>query len=98
MARRSKTEDPEAVLNRLMGHLGDLPPLLRSDDLRRQVRSLIQAHHLLRDLGGSIAGAYGTSARERILGYMLRHAGQVVDGDELMVVAGISEYARRIRE
>ena len=30
--------------------------------------------------------------------YLKKHVGQVLDGRELMVVSGISEYARRIRE
>lgn len=38
------------------------------------------------------------SARDRILAYLLKYPRVVIHGDELMVVAGISEYARRIRE
>ncbi len=38
------------------------------------------------------------SARDRILLYLKKHVGLVIHGDELMVVAGISEYARRVRE
>ena len=30
--------------------------------------------------------------------YLQKHVGQVIDGDELMVVSGISEYGRRVRE
>ncbi|MCP1469199.1 hypothetical protein J3E64_000870 [Sphingobium sp. OAS761] len=72
---------------------------LLESELREQVRALIPANHLLRDLGSSLLpeGAR-LSARERILSYLRRFPGIVIDGDELMIVAGISEYARRIRE
>lgn len=39
-----------------------------------------------------------SSARERILHYFQRYQRTVIAGDELGVVSGISEYARRIRE
>lgn len=38
------------------------------------------------------------SAQKRILLYLLEYPGTVIDGAELEVVSGISEYARRIRE
>ncbi|EKO9202152.1 HNH endonuclease, partial [Salmonella enterica] len=38
------------------------------------------------------------SARDRILAYLFKYPRVIIHGDELMVVAGISEYARRIRE
>lgn len=38
------------------------------------------------------------SARERIRSYMIDNAGQEIPGDELAEVAGISEWARRVRE
>jgi len=63
------------------------------------VLQLVPAYHLLRDLGSSlIPDDNANSARDRILLYMKKHVGIVLHGDELMVVAGISEYARRIRE
>jgi len=72
---------------------------LASSELRTQVQSLVPANHLLRRLGGSLLpGGAAQSARDRILSYLRRFPGEVIDGDELMVVAGISEYARRIRE
>jgi hypothetical protein len=72
---------------------------LLESEVRDQVRSLIPAHHLLRDLGSSLLpeGAR-LSARDRILAYLRRFPGVVIDGDELMIVAGIGEFARRIRE
>ena len=38
------------------------------------------------------------SGAERILGYLRMFLGQEVEGEELEVVSGISEYARRVRE
>lgn len=71
----------------------------RPENLRDEVRRLIAANRLLREIGTLILpGAGELSARRRILRYLRSHAGLVVDGEELMVVAGISEYARRIRE
>ncbi|WP_244946542.1 HNH endonuclease [Gallaecimonas pentaromativorans] len=68
-------------------------------DLREQVQSLVPVNHKLRDLGGSlIDDVQADSARDRILAYLRKYPGVEVLGDELMVVAGISEYARRIRE
>jgi hypothetical protein len=42
--------------------------------------------------------ATASSARSRIREYLQRYVGEVVSSEELMIVAGISEYARRIRE
>lgn len=39
-----------------------------------------------------------TGARDRILAYLKENVGQKVSGDEIRQVAGISEYARRVRE
>jgi HNH endonuclease. len=72
---------------------------LLASALREQVRELVPANKLLQDLGKSLLpdGA-AMSAHDRIIAYLRRFPGQVIDGDELMVVAGISEYARRVRE
>ncbi|MEV0384274.1 hypothetical protein [Nonomuraea sp. NPDC050643] len=37
-------------------------------------------------------------AQQRLLRFLLRHVGQVVSGPELSGVAGIAEWARRVRE
>jgi hypothetical protein len=53
----------------------------------------------LRDLGSSlIPGNEACSARGRVIAYFLRYPRTVIDGDELMVVSGIAEWARRVRE
>ena len=64
-----------------------------------KVIALIPAFHKLRDLGSSlIPGDKASSARERLVAYLVRYPRRVIDGDELMVVSGIAEWARRIRE
>lgn len=45
-----------------------------------------------------IPAEYATAARDRILYYFRKYAGTVINGDELLVVSGIQEYARRLRE
>jgi len=59
----------------------------------------VPAVHLLRDLGSSLVPEDDAdSARGRILYYLRRYPLTVIAGDELGVVSGISEYARRVRE
>lgn len=38
------------------------------------------------------------SVRDRVISYMKQHAGIPIDGSELMVVAGVSDWARRVSE
>lgn len=99
MARRSKKSEPETLRKQLLALISDFENKLAEDSLREQVLSLIPANHLLRDLGSSLMHEEGcNSARDRILAYLLKYPRVIIHGDELMVVAGISEYARRIRE
>ncbi|HMY16456.1 MAG TPA: hypothetical protein PKA58_09065, partial [Polyangium sp.] len=99
MARRSKPRDPETIRAELMTRLADLEPQLAQGNLRETVNALIPVRNLFNDLGSSlIPKTVAASARERILTYFLAHPQTVIDGQELAVVAGISEYARRVRE
>jgi biotin operon repressor len=38
------------------------------------------------------------AARDRIRSYLIQNMGQVIPGEELAEVAGVSEWARRLRE
>jgi hypothetical protein len=68
-------------------------------ELRDKVRILIPAVHKLRDLGSSlVARENATSARNRIEYYLRKYPHTLIDGDELLVVSGIGEWARRVRE
>ena len=72
---------------------------LKSNSLRNKVLSLVPCFHHLRDLGKSlIPSAIARSARDRILHYFKKYPAVIISGDELLVVSGIQEYARRVRE
>lgn len=72
---------------------------LKSNKLRNKVLALVPCFNHLRELGKSLIPAEITqSARDRILYYLKKHPRMVIKGDELLVVSGIQEYARRIRE
>jgi len=45
-----------------------------------------------------IPAEYASAARERILYYFREYLGTIINGDELLVISGIQEYARRLRE
>ncbi|MCW4151537.1 HNH endonuclease [Halomonas sp. 18H] len=83
----------------LLAIIVDFEDKLHQDTLREQVKGLIPANYRLADLGSSlIPEDLATSARSRILEYLKKFSCSLIHGDELMVVAGISEYGRRIRE
>lgn len=100
MARRSQPNDkPEALRQSLVELLTNFADELKKTDLRDKVVALIPAFHKLRDLGSSlIPKNEAANARERIIAYLQRYPQTVIDGDELMVVSGIGEWARRVRE
>lgn len=98
--RRSQPEnEPESLRQSLVGLLTNFAEELRGADLRPKVIALIPAFHKLRDLGSSlIPENEADSARERVIAYFRRYPRTVINGDELMVVSGIAEWARRLRE
>ncbi len=99
MPRRSKQNDPEILQKELIDLLTHFSDELKKDDLRPKVVALVPAFHTLRDLGSSlIPKEIAPSARDRILAYLRQYPYTVIDGEELMVVSGISEWARRTRE
>lgn len=69
--------------------------------LREKVQRLVPLHDNMRSLGVTSAVLDGLdegAAMKRIEGYLVQYAGQVIDGVELDIISGISEYARRIRQ
>lgn len=69
--------------------------------LREKVLQLVEIQFGVRCLNVRTVmdeGLSPTAATERLRVYLIRHAGLILDGAELEVVSGISEYARRIRE
>ena len=99
MPRRSIQNDPEYLHEKLIELLTNFSEELEKEDLRPKVVALVPAFHTLRDLGSSlIPKEIAPSARDRILAYLRQYPYTIIDGDELMVVSGISEWARRVRE
>jgi HNH endonuclease len=99
MPRRSKQDDLEVLRTKLIALLTSFEAELKHDDLRRKVLALVPAFHTLRDLGSSlIPSSIATSGRDRVLAYLRKYALTVLRGDELMVVSGIGDWPRRVRE
>jgi hypothetical protein len=91
--------EPEKIRKELHTLLNNFEQELKKEDLRQKVLSLVQVLHSLRALGISLAPDGSTlSARDRILHYFLKYPLTVINGDELFVISGIQEYARRVRE
>ncbi len=99
MARSSSPSEPEQLRSILVRFLQDIESKLQSKERRERVRALIPAFHALRDLGASLLPEVALeAARERILFYSRQYPLTVINGEELMVVSGIQEWARRLRE
>jgi hypothetical protein len=99
MPRRPKQALPEDIRSKLVALLVNFKYQLQKTDLRKKVLSLIPAFHLIRDLGCSLMSHEKSSAAiERILAYFCKYPKTVIHGDELMVVSGIQDWPRRIRE
>jgi HNH endonuclease len=100
VARRSQpTEDLKKLTEEITRHLEGFAGQIEAADVRTKVRALVPAVHKLRDLGSSLAPSdRGTAGSDRIISYLLRYPFTIIDGDELMVVSGIGEWARRVRE
>lgn len=68
-------------------------------DVRERVQALLPAFETLRELGKSLVPkGLSLSARERLLAYFQNYPRTVLNEKELALVAGISEWARRVRE
>ncbi len=91
--------DPEKYRTELYDLIVNFEDKLRSDDLRSKVLALVPCFHHLRELGKSlISPSVAKSAIERILHYFRKYPNLIISGDEILVISGIQEYARRIRE
>jgi hypothetical protein len=100
LARRSHSKSrPEVLRESLVTLLRDFEAQLNKKDVRQKVISLIPAFYALRKLGSTLLPAKdGESAIARIIAYLRRYPMKIIDGDEIMVVSGIGEWARRVRE
>lgn len=92
-------KDSEALRRKLAALIQNFEEELKAPELRQKVRSLVPIFRELRNLGKSLLPAEaGTAARNRILYYFQKYPLEVIEGNELLVVSGIQEYARRVRE
>lgn len=102
MSKQTKTSrrvDPEALRCKVAELIENFEAELRSDELRTKVLALIPVFRGLRNLGKTlIPTEHASAARDRILYYFRKYPQIVIAGDELLVVSGIQEYARRVRE
>ena len=99
MPRRPNKDVPEKIRGEIISLLSDFEQQLKNTDLRAKVLALVPAFHLLRDMGSSlIAKEEASSARDRILAYFRKYPLVVIHGDEFMVISGIQDWPRRIRE
>jgi hypothetical protein len=99
VVRRSQQGSPEALRLELVGLLSAFQEEIARGDLRERVLALVPAFHTLRDLGASMVEPHvAASASDRILHYFRTYPRMLISGDELMVVSGIGEWARRVRE
>lgn len=98
-AKAGKQADPEAIRRKLEDLLRNFEADLRSGELRRKVLALIPIFRALRRLGKALMPEeYASAAMERILSYFRKYPGTIINTDELMVISGIQEYARRVRQ
>ena len=68
-------------------------------DWRQKVLLLVEINKGIKILGiTSNPNSAKLAARERLKLYLTRYAGTIIKSQELEVVSGISEYARRVRE
>ena len=97
--RKMKKTEPETLRRELARLIENFEAELRSGELRTKVLALIPIFHGLRELGKALLPAEcASAARDRILYYLCKYPRTVINGDELLVVSGIQEYARRVRE
>jgi hypothetical protein len=90
---------PESITKEITSLFENFKTELKGKDLRKKVLSLIPVFRNLRDLGKSlIPKEMAGAARDRILYYLRKFPNTVILGDELFVVSGIQEWARRVRE
>ena len=100
MSKRSpRSDDPALLLKEFKGLIENFDCVVESEtDVRKRVQSFVPLIGHFRQIGLSLLPCDDRAARDRILRYFRLYPRQVLDGEELAVVAGISEWARRLRE
>jgi hypothetical protein len=98
MGTKRESYDSEAIRLQLEGLVNSYKIKLTSDDLRDKVISIISIRKSIKSLGVSLLPKDIDSALDRILYYLKQYPRTVIQVEELAIVAGIEEYARRIRQ
>jgi hypothetical protein len=71
---------------------------ISSEDKKRVINIFVEIDKVKKSIVSLLFSDEKTSARDRILAYFKDNVGKKVTSKELSQIAGISEYARRIRE
>lgn len=101
MARRRRIRNVDWLIKQIDERLQEFGRIRSDLQLRDKVLRLVEVVEHTKDLGVSVVAESGwdkCGARERIRLYFIEYPGVVIDRSELEVVAGISDYPRRIRE
>lgn len=87
------------IINRLIVLLKDFENLRVTGDLRTKVQALVPIYDGILSIGPSLVPReIAVSASKRLLHYFLSYPFTVLPREELAIVAGIDQWARRIRE
>lgn len=87
------------IIDELVPLLRDFQSLSAETELRKQVQALVPAFNKFQLLGPSLLpNEVRTDAKKRLLHYFLQYPRIILPREELAIVGGIGEWARRIRE
>lgn len=100
MSKRSpRSEDPALLLEEFQKLIKNFDQFIgKETDVRMRVQEFVPLSSHLRHVGLSLLPCDDRAARDRILRYFRLYPRKVIEGEELAVVGGISEWARRLRE
>lgn len=101
MARRRRRKSVDWLINQIDAQLEAFGRDRRGLDLRQKVLALAEVYENVKDLGVNAVYEHGldaTAAIERTRLYFIEYPALVIDGIEIAVVSGISDYPRRIRQ
>jgi DNA (cytosine-5)-methyltransferase 1 len=90
-------EEIEELRDRLIEQADQIEPDLNEEEIRESAKALAESKDAIKEIGKALYPE-ATSGRERILKYLLSFPRTPISGKELAAVAGIEQYARRIRE
>jgi hypothetical protein len=91
--------DTQEFLSQLHELLINFESKIQIQDVRKKVLALVPVLDRVRDIGKSLVPkGLQMSARDRLLAYFRRYPQTILNEKELSLVAGIGEWARRVRE